>query len=247
MLTGRPSGKPIPLCWKWNQPDQTCMEWQHSKIRSMKLNMQDLLVRSPAAHISNQIAVRRCCASFPSSFSLTPCAAEEDGWTNRCSWKECKWKTPTTMHIIPDEKVAVVVCLGQQVLESPNDIMHEDLLSSGSHRRGIAIKSVRLKRILPRKVVTVLPSIQGNLLSRDATNSSMELLWCHCLRPEGGHTNHRSSSSKVVVLHRLKSCVAIRKEVPNFIRGNGMVAKHNVLAHNKIGLEVHAPRDIPRV
>ena len=193
----------MPLCWKWNQPDQTCMEWQHSKIRGMKLNMQDLVIWSPAAHITNQISIRRCCASFPSLIRLTPSAAEKDGWTNICSWKKCKWKTPTAMLIIPDEKVAVVICLGQQMLESPNDIMHEDLLSSGSNRRGVTIKSVRPKRLFPWKVVTVLPSIQGNLLSRDATNSCMELLRCHALRPECGHTNHRSLTSKVVVLHRL--------------------------------------------
>ena len=147
MHTGTPSWKPMPLCWKWNQPDQTCMESQHSKIRSMKLNMQDLVVRSPAAHITNQICVRRCCTSFPSLLRLTPSAAEENGWTNICAWKKCKWKTPTAMLIISDEKVAVVICLGQQMLESPNDIMHEDLMSSGSNRRGVTIKSVRLKRI----------------------------------------------------------------------------------------------------
>ena len=164
----------MPLCWKRNQPNQTCMEWQHSTIRGMKLNMQDLVVRSPAAHIMNQIGKRRCCASFPSLLRLTPSAAEKDGWTNVCKRKECKWKTPTAMLIIPDEKGAIVVCLGQQMLESPNDIMHEDLLSSGSNRRGVAIKSVRPKRVFPWEVVTVLPSIQGILLSRDATNSCTE-------------------------------------------------------------------------
>ena len=153
--------------------------------------MQDLIVRSPAACITNQVCERRCCASSPSLLSLTPSAAEKDGWTNICRRKECKWKTPTAMLIIPDEKVAVVICLGQQMLESPNDIMHEDLLSSGSNRRGIAIKSVRLKRIFPRKVVAMLPAIQGDLLSRDAANSCVELFWCHSLRPECGHANHR--------------------------------------------------------
>ena len=154
MHTRTPSWKPMPLCWKWNQPNQACMEWQLSKIRSMYLNMQDLLVWAPAACISNEICERRCCASSPSQFSLTPSAAEKDWWTNICTWKKCKWKTPASMLIIPDEKVAIVICLGQQMLESPNDIMHEDLLSSGSNRRGIAIKSVRLKRILPWKIVT---------------------------------------------------------------------------------------------
>ena len=213
----------------------------------MKLNMQDLVVRSPAAHITNQIGERRGSTSFPSLIRLTPSAAEEDRWTNICAWKKCKWKTPTAMLIIPDEKVAIVIRLGQQMLESPNDIMHEDLLSSGSNRRGIAIKRVRPKRLFPWKIMTVLPSIQGNLLSRDATSSCMELLRCHALRPERGHTNHRSLTSKVVVLHRLKACVAIRKEVPHFIRRDGMVAKHNAIAHDEVRLKVHALRDIPRV
>ena len=171
MHTWTPSWKPMPLCWKWNQPDQTWIEWQHSKIRSMKLDMQDLLVRSAAAHITSQICERRCCASSPSLLSLTPSATEEDGWANIRRRKECKWQTPTAMHIIPDEKIAVVICLGQQMLESPNDIMREDLLSSGSNRRGIAIKTVWLKSMFPRKIVAVLPSIQGNFLSRDAAHS----------------------------------------------------------------------------
>ena len=171
MRSGTPSWKPIPLCWKWNQPNQTGMEWQHSKIRGMKLNVQDLVVWSPAAHITNQIRIRRGCAGFPSLIRLTPSAAEKDGWANICSWKKCEWKTPTAMLIIPDEKVAVVVCLGQQMLESPNHIVHEDLLSSRSNKRVITSKSVRPKRLFPWKVVTVLPSIQGNLLSRETTNS----------------------------------------------------------------------------
>ena len=193
------------------------MKWQHSKIRSMYLNMQDLLVWAPAACISNEMCERRCCASSPSQFSLTPRAAEKDWWTNLCTWKKCKWKTPATMLIIPDEKVAIVICLGQQMLESPNDIMHEDLLSSGSNRRGVAIKSVRLQRILPWKIMTVLPSIQGNLLSRDAADSCMELFWCHAFRPECGHPYHRRLTSKIVVLHRIQACVPIRHEVPYFI------------------------------
>ena len=36
----------------------------------------------------NQIRIRRGCAGFPSLFRLTPSAAEEDGWTNLCSWEE---------------------------------------------------------------------------------------------------------------------------------------------------------------
>ena len=141
--------------------------------------------------------------------SLTPRAAEEDWWTNLCTWKKCKWKTPTAMHIIPDEKVAIVVCLGQQMLESPNDIMHEDLLSGGSNRRGIAIKCVRLERIFPWKIVTVLPSIQGNLLSRDAADSCVELFWCHTFRPECGHLYQWRLTSKVAVLHRFQACLPI--------------------------------------
>ena len=54
------------------------MEWQHSKIRSKYLDMQDLLVWAPAACISNEICEGRCCASSPSEFSLTPRAAEKE-------------------------------------------------------------------------------------------------------------------------------------------------------------------------
>ena len=39
----------------------------------------------------------------------------------------------------------------------------------------------------------------------------------------------------------------VRHEVSNFIGCYGMVAEHNAIAHNKVGLEVHALRDIPRV
>ena len=86
-------------------------------------------------------------------------------WADVCSRKEGERKTPTAMLIIPDEKVAVIISLSQQMLESSNNIMHEDLLSSGSDRRSVAIKIMKPKRLIPWKVVTVLPSIQGNLLS----------------------------------------------------------------------------------
>ena len=75
--------------------------------------------------------------------------------------------------------------------------------------------------------MTVLPSIQGSLLSCETTNSCVKLLWCHALRPECGHAHHRNVVSKVVVVHWLKACVAVRHEVPNLIGRHRVIAEHN--------------------
>ena len=135
--------------------------------------MQDLVVWSPIAHIANKVSIRRGSTRFPSLIRLAPCQTEEDGRIDVCGWQEGEWKTPTPMLIIPNEKVAVVISLSQQMLESPNDIMHEGLLSCWSCRSGFTFKiSVTVpKRLVPWKVVTVLPSIQRNLLSRETTES----------------------------------------------------------------------------
>ena len=222
------------------------MEWHHGKIRGMKLNVQDL-VWSPAAHIANQIGVRRGSTRFPSLIRLASCTTEEDRQADLCSRKEGERKTPTAMLIIPDEKVAVIISLSQQMLESPNHIMHENLLSSRSNRRGVAIKSVRPKRLIPWKIVTVLPSIQGNLLSRETTNSRVKLLRCHAIRPEGGHAHHGDVVSKVVVVHWLKACIAVSHEVPNLIGRDAMVAKHDAFLHDKVLWKVRALRHKPWV
>ena len=86
----------------------------------MKLNMQDLVVWSSTAHISNKIGIRWASIRFPSLISLALCQAEKDGWTDICAWKEGERKSPTSMLIIPNKEVAVVVSLSQQMLKSPN-------------------------------------------------------------------------------------------------------------------------------
>ena len=88
--------------------------------------------------------------------------------------------------------------------------------------------------------MTVLPSIQGNLLRRETTNSCMELLCCHAIRPEGGHTHHGDVASKVVVVHWVKACVAVGHEVPNLIGRDAVVAKHNAFPHDKVLWKIRA-------
>ena len=88
--------------------------------------------------------------------------------------------------------------------------------------------------------MTVLPSIQGNLLSRDTANSRVKLLRSHAVRPEGGHANHGDVASKVVVVHWLKACKAVCHEVPNLVRRHGTVAEHYALLHHNVLWKVRA-------
>ena len=59
----------------------------------MKLNMQDLIVWSPIAHITNKVGVRRGSTRFPSLIRLAPCQTEEDGRADVCGWQEGERKT----------------------------------------------------------------------------------------------------------------------------------------------------------
>ena len=54
-----------------------------------------------------------------------------------------------------------------------------------------------------RKIVAVLPSIQGNLFRRETTETRVKLLNSHAIRPEGGHLHGGNVLAKVVVVQRL--------------------------------------------
>ena len=95
--------------------------------------------------------------------------------------------------------------------------------------------------------MTVLPSIQGNLLSRETTDSRVKLLRSHAIRPEGGHAHHGDVISKVVVVHWLKACKAVCHEVPNLIRHDSMEAEHYAFLHHNVLWKVRALRHKPWV
>ena len=181
-----------------------------------------------------RLSIRRGSTGFPSLLRLAPCQTEEDGWTDVCGWQEGERKTPTAVLIIPDEKVLVVISLSQQVLESPNDIMREDLDSCWSCRSGFTFEISIPKGLVPRKIVAVLPSIQGNLLWRETTEARVKLLNSHAIRPEGGHAHGGDLLSKVVVVQRLKTYKPIGKEVPNLIRRGATEAVHYVILDHKV-------------
>ena len=78
------------------------------------------------------------------------------------------------------------------------------------------------------------------ILSRETTNSCVELLRCRAIRPEGGHAHHGDVVSKVVVVHWVKACIAVGHEVPNLIGRDAVVPKHNALLHDKILWKIRA-------
>ena len=174
----------------------------------MKLNVQDLIVWPPIPNITNKVGIRRSSTGFPSLLRLAPCQTEEDGSTDVCGWQEGERKMPTAVLIIPDKKVLVVISLSQQMLESPNDIMREDMRSCWSCWSGFTFEISIPKGLVPRKIVAVLLSIR-NLLRRETTEARVKLLHSHAIRPEGGQTHGGDLLAKVIVVQRLQACEPI--------------------------------------
>ena len=211
------------------------------------MSQHDLIVWSPIAHITNQVGIRRGSTRFPSLIRLAPCQTEEDGGTDVCGWQEGERKTPAAMLIIPDEKVSVVISLSQQMLESPNNIMCEDLLSCWSCRRGFTFEISMPKRHGPMEGRDGFPSIQGNLLWRETTESLVKLLRTHVARPEGGQAHDGDVLSKVIVVQWLKACKPVGKEVPNLVRRGSTDAVHYALLHHRVLGKVRALQHKPWV
>ena len=121
-------------------------------------------------------------------------------------------KTPTAVLNIPDEEVLVVISLSQQMLESPCDVMREDMRScwscwvaSQSRYRSGSFQARSWQFCHPSKEI---------FLRRETTEARVKLLNSHAIRPEGGQLHGGNVLAKVVVLQRFQACEPIGKEVP---------------------------------
>ena len=95
--------------------------------------------------------------------------------------------------------------------------------------------------------MTILPSIQGNHLRRETTETGVKLLHRHAIRPESGHPHDVNLLGKVVVLQRLKTCKSVGQEVPKLVRLDPSRAVDYVILDNKVLREVLARRISPRI